>query len=80
MNHLSKNGLNLKIDDSSKKIYFQMVCLLRDNLGLNQICGFVESFTAEYYCRICRMSSEENRVISVERLEKKLTVKNYEND
>ena len=30
-----------------------------DNLGLNGISGFVESFTAKFYCRICEASLKE---------------------
>lgn len=30
-----------------------VVQIAGDNLGLNQLCGFVESFSAMHYCRIC---------------------------
>lgn len=35
-------------------IYFSLGLVLGDNLGLNSILGFVESFSANYYCRVCR--------------------------
>ena len=30
-----------------------VVLLAGDNLGLNQLCGFVESFSATHFCRLC---------------------------
>lgn len=35
------------------KLYFNVVLILGDNLGLNSILGFVESFSANYFCRFC---------------------------
>ena len=37
------------------KVYFQCNLILGDNLGLNQILGFVENFKANYFCKICRI-------------------------
>lgn len=52
LNILSQNGLEIVVEGKTMTVFFQLVCLLVDNLGLNQICGFPESFTANYYCRI----------------------------
>lgn len=30
-----------------------LVQIAGDNLGLNQLCGFVESFSAHHFCRLC---------------------------
>jgi len=30
-----------------------------DNLGLNQLCGFVESFSAIHFCRVCTISRDD---------------------
>lgn len=34
-------------------------CLIHDNLGGNTLLGFMESFSANYYCRICCTSRNE---------------------
>jgi len=31
-----------------------LVQIAGDNLGLNQLCGFVESFSARHFCRLYR--------------------------
>jgi len=37
-----------------KKVYFITEFCTGDNLEINSIFGFVESFNAHYYCRICK--------------------------
>lgn len=41
-----KNGVNLKAI---------LVNFSSDNLGANTVLGFVESFSATYYCRMCEL-------------------------
>lgn len=57
LNILSQQGTILLIDNQPVQVFFQCVGLLGDNLGLNQICGFQESFAADYYCRRCTLTS-----------------------
>lgn len=38
------------------KIYVVLVQVIGDNLGLNGLLGYVESFTANHPCRICKVS------------------------
>lgn len=54
INELRRKGIF--INDSVKKINvkFQLILILGDNLGLNGILGFVESFHTAYCCRICK--------------------------
>ena len=54
--------------------------LLGDNLGLNSICGFVESFKANYFCRVCKVTSKESEELALENKEKLRTKSNYELD
>ena len=42
-----------------KMVKFQLVLIIGDNLGFNGICGFVESFKANFCCRICNISLED---------------------
>lgn len=59
LNYLRENGILIKIDNVTKRVKFQLILILGDNLGLNGICGFVESFKAKFCCRICRTSSDD---------------------
>lgn len=45
-----------------KKIYFTTDFCTGDNLGINSIFGFVESFNAHHYCRICRNSKQNMQI------------------
>lgn len=62
VNKLCENGIDL---ENGEKVYFRCVLILGDNLGLNCICGFTESFKAAKYCRICRATSAECSRITV---------------
>ncbi|XP_031340612.1 uncharacterized protein LOC116168774, partial [Photinus pyralis] len=53
VNYLATEGINLSLEDREYKVFFKLVAVVGDNLGMNSIFGFVESFTAHYYCRIC---------------------------
>lgn len=53
LNLLDSEGISVE-HVKIKKIKFQVVLILGDNLGLNGILGFVECFTANYHCRFCK--------------------------
>lgn len=63
-----------------KKIYFVLTHLLADNLGVNSICGFMESFSADYFCRFCRGHKSETKTLCIEKNELLRTVENYLED
>lgn len=80
LNFLRHNGISIKIDNCTKIIKFQLVKICGDNLGLNSIFGFSQSFRSNFYCRICTCSSEEASKLCTE-LECKLrTEDNYDQD
>ncbi|XP_052003178.1 uncharacterized protein LOC127658113 [Xyrauchen texanus] len=43
----------MKVSFSEEPLYGTVSQITGDNLGLNGILGFVESFSAHYYCRLC---------------------------
>ena len=47
-----EKGIFVKTPNGLVNIKLQVVLALGDNLGLNKMCGFVESFKANVYCRI----------------------------
>lgn len=51
-----------------------LINLSSDNLGANTVMGFVESFAATYYCRICELSLTEAQS-TVEEVEDKMRQK-----
>lgn len=57
--YLEQTGIEINVDNVVYQIKFQISGILGDNLGLNSVLGFNESFTATYFCRFCTASSVE---------------------
>lgn len=57
-----------------------MVSVEGDNLGLNTILGYIQSFNANYYCRICKMDKKEAKYATHEDEAKMRTQSNYVDD
>jgi hypothetical protein len=51
---LEKKGILVQTKNGEKRVYFVTPLLLGDNKGLNSLLGFVEGFTANYFCRLCK--------------------------
>lgn len=51
--HLETEEITINTDEELKQIYFIASFLLGDNLGINSLTGFQESFSSTYFCRIC---------------------------
>ena len=60
LNFLSSSGINISVNGIQRNIKFQLTLILGDNLGLNSILGFVESFKASHFCRICKISNAKS--------------------
>lgn len=50
---LEKEGVTVEVEGILYEVYFAVILIVGDNLGLNSVLGFVESFSANYYCRFC---------------------------
>lgn len=53
MINLEENGIEICIDSKMYTVYFIVHVITGDNAGLNQILGFVRSFSGNHYCRTC---------------------------
>lgn len=54
-----RTGITVMVDGFPRRVKFQLILILGDNLGLNSILGFVESFAANYPCLIGKMPREQ---------------------
>lgn len=54
LNFLSDVGITISNNDSYNLVKIIPIALIGDNLGLNSMMGFVECFSAHFYCRICK--------------------------
>ncbi|KAK3918512.1 Enolase [Frankliniella fusca] len=80
LNELAKEGIEVKVDGKSEKIYFIVVLLLADNLGFNQILGFAGSFSANFYCRFCKSPKDELECMLREDKSSLRKISDYESD
>jgi len=59
-----ERGVDLKLhDDTFVHKRGTLIQIVGDNLGLNQLCGFVESFSALHFCRLCMSSKDVCNVV-----------------
>ncbi|XP_057327691.1 uncharacterized protein LOC130669045 [Microplitis mediator] len=77
---LQTDGIEIIVDNVKRKIYFECTLILGDNLGLNGVLGFVESFSAHYPCRMCCMKNSVLQKAIIEDKQLLRTVENYEED
>lgn len=66
LNFLEQNGITIAVNGNTYKIYFVLGLLIGDNLGLHAICGFLESFRANYACRFCKLHRTFSQTTCVE--------------
>lgn len=76
LSFLETTGIIINKNGESKRIYFKMVNVLGDNLGVNELFGLVQSFSANCFCRFCLIKKEDiNKIVS----EQFCTLRNREN-
>lgn len=76
---LESEGLVIDTE-TGKKVYFSLVLILGDNLGIHSMLGLQQSFNSNYFCRFCRCTKEVT-ASSIEETEDSLrSVDTYEND
>nr|XP_018911547.1 PREDICTED: uncharacterized protein LOC109040177 isoform X1 [Bemisia tabaci] len=69
---LGEEGISIDTPNFKGKIKFVLGLILGDNLGVHQICGFIECFTANFPCRYCRIPRKKLLI------SKKLDLTQYE--
>ena len=52
---LARNGVQVELNGTQETVYPVLQLCSGDNLSINGYMGFVESFTANYPCRFCKM-------------------------
>ncbi|KAJ1521816.1 hypothetical protein ONE63_003451 [Megalurothrips usitatus] len=55
LKYLQETGLSIYANSVRHRVYFCYSLLVADNKGNNTVQGYVESFSANFYCRICKM-------------------------
>lgn len=66
LQELRNNGVTININGEKKKIYFAVLKILGDNLGLNSLLEFQKSFNSNFFCRICRADKSMTQNLTIE--------------
>ncbi|KAI8115944.1 hypothetical protein CVS40_11913 [Lucilia cuprina] len=54
-----EEGIEIDIGGEIRKVYFILGLVIGDNLAVNSILGFVQSFNSKRYCRVCKRTKTE---------------------
>lgn len=73
---LEQNGIVISVDNLETNVYFIVILILGDNLGIHKMFGFHESFNSNNYCRFCRASKT---VAATQITEHDATIRTVEN-
>lgn len=63
---LETEGVQLVVESKNIQVYFKLALIIGDNLGLHGILGFIESFSANFCCRFCKISKNISRKLCSE--------------
>lgn len=80
LNSLRKKGIKVNISSGEIDVYFCTASFLGDNLALNTILGFQESFSSNSFCRICKSLRNETQYATTENVNKIRNRENYKTD
>ncbi|XP_075168716.1 uncharacterized protein LOC142240860 [Haematobia irritans] len=85
LNKLQANGIEIKTPitfngENITNVKIIPAIVLGDNLGLNAILGFSESFSSNYYCRLCKEHRDDIKLASNENVYMLRNPENYEQD
>jgi hypothetical protein len=78
--YLQDVGITVNIRGQEHTIFFKLAQLLGDNLGLNGILGYTQSFSAHHFCRVCRISKKQANTAAFDCSSLQRTQINYKND
>jgi hypothetical protein len=59
MNELETKGFRCIIDGREHNVFVTVVQVIGDNLALNSLLGYTESFVAAFPCRVCKMARKD---------------------
>ncbi|KAE8741797.1 hypothetical protein FOCC_FOCC012658 [Frankliniella occidentalis] len=77
---LEEEGIAIEIDGEVRQVYFCLLLIIGDNLGLNGILGFVEGFRGNHFCRICKLHRDATEHTCIPAPTDLRTVQNYRAD
>lgn len=80
LQRLESCGMTLTVNDEIVNFKVVVSCVTGDNLFLNSILGFTESFSSNYPCRHCKLHRNNFQNVHVEQTELIRTAFQYDSD
>jgi len=80
LNELENIGLNISTEHGDFRVHFLLGLVLGDNLGLNSLLEFSKSFSANYYCRFCKIHKSVANELYEEDASVMRNIQNYSED
>lgn len=80
LKYLEDISITVVTEDEIIQVYFAMCLFTGDNLGANNILGYVESFSANYYCRICKEHKKVMQKQTISNSSMRRNIANYNTD
>lgn len=80
LNFLEKEGISIKTSSGTKNVHFILGLVIGDNLGLNCICDFSQSFSTNYFCRFCKTDKSLTKYLTEENESMLRNIENYQSD
>ncbi|KAJ8683341.1 hypothetical protein QAD02_019133 [Eretmocerus hayati] len=80
INSLSDHGILINVKGKRIRVYSQCILHTGDNQGLSEDLGFVESYVAYRFCRICRATKCQCKEMTVEDPTLIRSKESYDND
>lgn len=74
---LETEGIEVISNSKKYKIYFALALILGDNLAVNGILGFNESFSSRFFCRFCKATKEQCQTLCTSVSSLRRTKSNY---
>lgn len=76
---LETDGINVEVNGQIKCFKGILVGISADNLGANSICGFIQSFSVDYFCKICLAQYDDIQNMFTEDKNIRRTIESYNN-
>lgn len=80
LNFLCNHGITVNLPNQSVRVHFCVAFFVGDNLALNTLLGFQQSFVSNHFCRFCKLTRSETQYCTTEKSTSLRNRKNYEED
>lgn len=77
LKHLEETGVSIKSGEQIFQVHFIITLIVGDNFGLNAFLNFNNSFSSNFFCRLCKADKRVTHKQSTEETGLMRTITNY---